>query len=360
MLRKPNRFAARVSLTYFGVAFLWILFSDRAVDLLPERWQISELQTLKGWFFVASTALLLYLYLRRSLTRQQRESDERERVADNIRKLSHAVDQSPVSVVITNIEGKIEYVNRKFSLVTGYTSEEVLGKDPRMLKSAEMPEELHQEIWNTLRSGGTWSGELHQRKKSGELFWEWVDVSPVVNVDGKISHFVAVKEDFTERKKIAEALSESESRFRQLAETIDDVFWIIGPAPDKLLYVSPAYEKVWGRSLESLYKNPYSWLEAVHPEGTRNESKRVSRPHCPPECSTSGSALCVRTALCDGSMIPRLPPATVKEMSNAFSALRGTSPRAANSRSSCARPKKWKRSGNWPAAWPMTSTTCCP
>jgi two-component system, cell cycle sensor histidine kinase and response regulator CckA len=293
MFKKPNRFAARVSLAYFGTAFLWILFSDRAVDLLPERWQISEIQTLKGWFFVGITALLLYLYLRRSLTRQLRESEERERVADNIRKLSHAVDQSPVSVVITDVEGQIEYVNRKFTLATGYAPDEVLGKNPRILESEKLPEEFYQNIWKTVMSGGTWSGEFHNRKKNGELFWEWADISPLVNDSGKITHFVAVKEDITDRKKIAEALRESESRFRQLAETIQDVFWIIGPAPDKLLYVSPAYEKVWGRSLESLYANPFSWLEAVHPEdqervkagvhaslstGTFNERFRIVRP----------------------------------------------------------------------------------
>ena len=293
MLNKPNQFAARLSLAYFGVAFLWILFSDRAVDLLPDRWQIDEIQTIKGWFFVGFTAVLLYLYLRRSLLRQQRESLERERVAENIRKLSHAVEQSPVSVVITDVEGHIEYVNRKFTLVTGYTPEEVLGKNPRILKSGDLSEEMYRNVWKTITSGGTWSGEFHNRKKNGELFWEWADISPLVNDSGKITHFVAVKEDITERKKIAEALRESESRFRQLAETIQDVFWIVGTSPDKLLYASPAYEKVWGRSLESLYANPYSWMEAVHPEdkerikeavhasmstGLFNERFRIVRP----------------------------------------------------------------------------------
>ena len=74
MLKQPNRFAARVSLTYFAAAFLWILFSDRALALLPERWQITGLQTVKGWAFVGFTAILLYLYLRRSLNRQQQAS----------------------------------------------------------------------------------------------------------------------------------------------------------------------------------------------------------------------------------------------------------------------------------------------
>jgi PAS domain S-box-containing protein len=266
MLNQPNRFAARVSLAYFAAAFLWILFSDRALDLLPDRWPISELQTIKGWAFVSFTAILLYVYLRRSLLLQQAESLERERVAENIRKLSHAVDQSPVSVVIMDVEGKIEYVNRKFTTMTGYTASEVLGQSPRLLESEKLPESFYQNVWKIITSGGTWSGEFHNRKKNGELFWEWADISPLVNDSGKITHFVAVKENITERKKIAEALRESEQRFRQLAETVHDVFWIIGPTLTDLLYVSPAYEKVWGRTCEEVLKNPMTWIEAIHPE----------------------------------------------------------------------------------------------
>jgi two-component system cell cycle sensor histidine kinase/response regulator CckA len=266
MLNRPNQFAARVSLAYFAAAFLWILLSDRAVDMLPERWQVSELQTIKGWAFVSLTAILLYFYLRRSLRRQQKESLERERVAENIRKLSHAVEQSPVSVVITNVTGGIEYVNRKFTLMSGYPAAEVMGKSPLLLKSDDRNDSIYDIVRSTVLSRGTWSGELHLRKKSGELFWASVDVSPLIDESGRITHFVAVQEDITERKKTAEALRESELRFRQLAETISDVFWIVGPTLAELLYVSPAYEKVWGQSREELFKNPGSWLEAIHPE----------------------------------------------------------------------------------------------
>ena len=275
MLKRPNQFAIRVSLAYLGMAFLWILFSDRALELLPKRWQITELQTVKGWFFVAATAILLYLYLRRSLTRQQEESLERERVAENIRKLSHAVEQSPVGVVITDAKGRIEYVNRKFTTITGYSAAEVIGKNPRILKSGELSELIYKNMWKTIVSGGTWSGEFHNRKKDGELFWEWADISPLVNDSGKITHFVGVKEDITERKKVAEALRESELRFRQLAETIEDVFWMTDPTLSKFLYVSPAYERVWGRSRESLLANPNGWLEAVHPEDRERITEAV-------------------------------------------------------------------------------------
>jgi PAS domain S-box-containing protein len=159
--------------------------------------------------------------------------------------------------------------------MTGFTQKEVIGQNPRILKSGELSQEVYKTVWSTIKSGGTWSGEFHNRKKNGDLFWEWADISPLVNDEGKITHFVAVKEDITQRKKIAEALRESEQRFRQLAETIQDVFWIIGPTPDKLLYVSPAYEKVWGRSLESLCTNPHSWLEAIHAEDRERVRKAV-------------------------------------------------------------------------------------
>jgi len=275
MLKKPVQFAARVSLTYFGVSFLWILFSDRVVASLPETWQINELQTIKGWAFVSITALLLYLYLQRTLARERRASLDRENVADNTRKLSHAVEQSPVSVVITDKAGRIEYVNRKFTSVTGYTPAEVLGKNPRILKSGELSAAVYEKMWKTISAGGTWSGEFHNRKKNGELYWEWADISPVVNDAGQVTHFVAVKEDITERKRIAEALRESELRFRQLAETVQDVFWITGANPGELLYVSPAYEKIWGRSCASVMANPASWLEAIHPEDSARVGEAV-------------------------------------------------------------------------------------
>jgi two-component system cell cycle sensor histidine kinase/response regulator CckA len=278
MLKRPNQFAARVSLAYFGVAFLWILLSDHALALLPERWQVEQLQTVKGWLFVACTAGLLYLYLRRSLSRQLQASLERERVAENIRKLSHAIEQSPVSVLITDVEGRIEYVNRKFTTVTGYTADEVRGQNPRILKSGELNNGVYETVWKTIKAGGTWSGEFHNRRKNGEVFWEWADISPLVNDSGKITHFVAVKEDITERKKTAEALRESELRFRQLAETVHDVFFITGPSPTNLLYVSPAYEKVWGRSCADLLANPTAWMEAIHPEDRERISQAANYP----------------------------------------------------------------------------------
>ncbi|MFQ5685387.1 MAG: PAS domain S-box protein [Candidatus Scalindua sp.] len=135
-----------------------------------------------------------------------RDITERKTREEEIQKLSHAIEQSPVSIVITDTEGNIEYVNRKFVEVTGYTSEEVIGKSPRVLKSDETTSEEYKELWETITSGNEWRGEFSNKNKEGEIYWEAASISPVMNRDGKISHFIAVKEDITERKKMEDVL----------------------------------------------------------------------------------------------------------------------------------------------------------
>lgn len=121
---------------------------------------------------------------------------------EQLRKLSHAVQQSPSTVVITDLHGHIEYVNPKFTQTTGYTPEEVIGQNPRLLKSGEMPHDEYERLWAIITSGGEWRGEFHNRRKNGELYWESASISPIRNAEGAITHFVAVKEDITERKRV--------------------------------------------------------------------------------------------------------------------------------------------------------------
>lgn len=117
-------------------------------------------------------------------------------------KLSQAVEQSPASVVITNIEGEIEYVNRKFCEITGYSKEDSIGENPRLLKSGNQSADFYKELWSTISSGQEWVGELLNKKKNGELYWESARISPMVDNSGNIINFIAVKEDITEKKKI--------------------------------------------------------------------------------------------------------------------------------------------------------------
>ena len=121
-------------------------------------------------------------------------------------RLFRAVEQSSVSVVITNKEGDIEYVNPFFTKLTNYGSEEVIGKNTRVLKSGYHPKAYYNELWNTILTGKDWEGEIFNKKKNGDLYWEKVVISPIVDGEGIITNFVAIKEDITERIKMIEEL----------------------------------------------------------------------------------------------------------------------------------------------------------
>jgi two-component system, cell cycle sensor histidine kinase and response regulator CckA len=130
----------------------------------------------------------------------------RKRSEDRLRTLSLAVEQSPSIVVITDTAGIIEYVNRKFVEVTGYSSEEAVGANPSLLKSGATPDEVYRELWRTVSAGGEWRGEFQNKKKSGELYAELAIIAPVQDEHGVICHYMALKEDVTERRALATAL----------------------------------------------------------------------------------------------------------------------------------------------------------
>ncbi len=145
----------------------------------------------------------------------------RKRAEESIRRISAAVEQSPASIVITDLSGAIEYVNPIFSEITGYSFAEAMGKNPRILQSGEFPPESYKVLWDTILSGRTWRGEFHNRKKNGELFWEQASISPVKDALGAITSFVAVKEDITERKRVeAELLRLNETLEQRVAQEV--------------------------------------------------------------------------------------------------------------------------------------------
>ena len=125
---------------------------------------------------------------------------EKKIAEDELRKLSQAVEQSPVSILITDPTGVIEYVNPKFCQVTGYTKTEVLGKNPRLLQSGQIQKEKYEELWNTILDNKIWTGEMLNKKKNGELYWENASISPILNDKGVITHLISVTEDITEKK----------------------------------------------------------------------------------------------------------------------------------------------------------------
>jgi len=144
---------------------------------------------------------------------------DRIQAEEAIRKLSRAIEASPASVVITDRDGTIEYVNPKFVDVTGYTAEEALGENPRILSSGRHSPEFYREMWNTLTAGDEWHGEFCNRKKNGEMYFESASIASVKNAQDQVTHYVAVKEDITERISSENELRENEAKFRSITST---------------------------------------------------------------------------------------------------------------------------------------------
>lgn len=145
-----------------------------------------------------------------------KERDLREQV----RVFSAAMAQNPLSVLITDNRGHIEYSNPAFSKLSGFDEKELLGKKLSLISSGEHASGFYRELWKTIKSGRVWEGELVNRKKSGELFYEYTTISPITDQTGKISHYLAVKQDITQCKQAQEALAESDRRFQELAELL--------------------------------------------------------------------------------------------------------------------------------------------
>ncbi|OGS01012.1 MAG: hypothetical protein A3G41_07155, partial [Elusimicrobia bacterium RIFCSPLOWO2_12_FULL_59_9] len=129
-----------------------------------------------------------------------RTRTERSQAENEVRKLLRVIEQSPVIILLTDREGKIEYVNSRFTKVTGYSRQEALGKNPRMLKSGATSSETYQALWSAISSGEEWRGELQNKKKNGELYWVSASISPLRSAEGNITHFVGIQEDVTEKK----------------------------------------------------------------------------------------------------------------------------------------------------------------
>ena len=167
-----------------------------------------------------------------------------------INKLTRAVEQSPVSIVITNLKGTIEYANPMACKSSGYTFEEFFGNNPRVLKSGETRNEEYRLLWDTIVKGNQWHGILHNKKKNGELYWESTTISPIIDAEGRISHFLAIKEDITSRKQTEEYLIQSEESYRHMFGNNPQPMWIYDLETLAFLEINDAAVKHYGYSRE--------------------------------------------------------------------------------------------------------------
>ncbi len=168
-----------------------------------------------------------------------------------LRKLSVAIEQSPSVIVITNPQAEVEYVNEAFTLSTGYSFEEVRGKNPRLLQSGQTSPDTFREMWDALMSGKTWRGELSNRRRNGEVYWEFTVVAPIYNLAGNVTHYVAIKEDVTARKT-------AEAKLEELAVT-DSLTGLL----NRRGFFRQA-EEIYARSLHAPYELAVLMIDLDH------------------------------------------------------------------------------------------------
>lgn len=191
---------------------------------------------------------------------------ERKNSQDELRKLIRAVEYSPTSIVITDRNGVIEYVNPIFTEITGYTYKEAIGKNPKILKSGLVDNEVYKQLWETILSGKIWKGELINKKKDGSIFWEWASISPVFNDQDELTHFIALKEDITDRKKTEKKLEESESLSSAILESINEGV-IAFDLENRLIGYNIQFSEMWGfnnSDIDNITQTEF--IEKISPE----------------------------------------------------------------------------------------------
>jgi PAS domain S-box-containing protein len=208
-----------------------------------ERSIKAELDTTKFTFWLVVLAVLaLMAFALETLRRSERRAWVAQEEA---RKLLRAVEQSPVSVMITDPKGMIEWVNPNFTRTTGYGRDEVIGQNPRLLRSHATPQETYRDLWVTIGSGQEWRGEMCNRRKDGSLYWESMTVAPVKGSDGKVINFIALKEDITEVKSLRRTVQHEHDNFQRVLESIHDGIALID-AQGGFEYVNRALEDEFG------------------------------------------------------------------------------------------------------------------
>jgi PAS domain S-box-containing protein len=223
------------------------------------------------------------------------EITERKRAEQQIHLQATALKAAANGIVITNAQGSITWVNPAFTALTGYTFEEALGRNPRILKSGKHDKDFYKKMWETIKSGQVWHGDLINRHKDGSLYFEEQTVTPVLNEAGEILHFIAIKQDVTRRKRAEEEnarlTAEIEAERQRLSNIIANVpgaVWESWGAPDaatqRMNYVSDYVETLSGYTVEEWLSAPLFWLSIVHPDDKKRAAREAAANFASRKC----------------------------------------------------------------------------
>ncbi len=179
---------------------------------------------------------------------------------EKIRRLSAGVEQSPVSIVFTDLKGNVEYVNPVFTEITGYTYDEIIGQNPRILKSGHTGKEEYEDMWDTITAGEKWKGVFKNKKKNGEYYWESVSIAPIKDENGRIINFIGIKDNITLEREMKEKLIENEKKLRTLFNSLE-VGITITDKEGNIIDCNPASERILGISREEHMTRNYAGKE---------------------------------------------------------------------------------------------------
>ena len=202
---------------------------------------------------------------------------QRKRAEEAQAFLASLVESSQDAIVGMSPEGMVMSWNRGAAELYGYSTEEMMGSSIATLIPPDCPDQLPQFLGKIRKGENISTYETDRIRKDGARVDVSLSISPVFDDAGQMTGLVSIARDITRRKQAEEALLTSEERFRQLAENISEVFWMVSPATSEILYVSPAYEQVWGRSCESLHVDPKSWVESIHPDDLQKALEMYQR-----------------------------------------------------------------------------------
>ena len=207
-----------------------------------------------------------------------RDITRRRDAEGELRKLNQAVEQGSAMVFMTDRDGLIEYVNRRFTEVTGYLPDEVIGQTPRILKSGFQDPSVYRDVWETLGAGQEWRGEFCNQRKDGTLFWASAALAPIRDHDGEVSHFIAIEEDISEERKIAEEIKEKEQRFRTLVDNIPGTVYRCRNHHDwTMQFISDDVEQLTGYPAHDFIGNKVRTFDSViHLEDRELVAERVA------------------------------------------------------------------------------------